>query len=264
MPRRPDRPRTGRAWLVFLVLVAVAAVVAWRFPHSGADEATSHTTSVVALGDSVPAATACGCGGYVDDLATSLRTPAGPVSVRNLAVPGMDTRGLLTRLRAPDVRAALARADIVVLQIGANDIAGNDLERTDCSDATACWSADLAALGGRLDDVFATVTKETRPGTTVRALGYWNVAMDGEAGRERGTTYVRNSRDLTAGVNRLLDARAARHHVGYVDLSRLFLDDHAVDDLLAADGDHPNAAGHRIIAKAVLNSLPDTYRTRSE
>lgn len=222
-----------------------------------------HETTLVALGDSVPAATACSCGGYVRDLAASIDTKDMPVSTRNLAVPGADTRSLLTQMHTADVRAALAHADVVVLQIGANDVASEDLERTECLGATRCWTADLAALGQRLDDVITTVTNETRPGTTVRAIGYWNVAMDGSPGQQQGTTYVRNGRHLTAAVNHLLSTTATRHHVGYVDLSRVFLGDHRVDERLADDGDHPNAAGHRLIASAVLNSLPERYRTHS-
>lgn len=241
----------------------MAAVIAGRLPWSGSSDASPHETTLVALGDSVPAATACGCGGYVRDLAASIDTRDMPVSTRNLAVPGADTRSLLAQMRTTDVRAALAHADVVLLQIGANDVASEDLERTECLGSTTCWAADLTLLGQRLEDVLTTATNETRPGTIVRAIGYWNVAVDGSPAKQRGTTYVRNGRRLTAAVNHLLSSTATRHHVGYVDLSRVFLGDHRVEERLADDGDHPNAAGHRLIAAAVLNSLPERYRTHS-
>ncbi|MEP6462263.1 MAG: hypothetical protein ABJC62_02360 [Frankiaceae bacterium] len=35
-----------------------------------------------------------------------------------------------------------------------------------------------------------------------------------------------------------------------------------VDAMLADDGDHPNAAGHRVIAAAILRQLPELLTRR--
>ena len=62
---------------------------------------------------------------------------------------------------------------------------------------------------------------------------------------------------LTRAANALIATAARKDGAGYVDLYAAFKGEHAERDptrLLAADGDHPNAAGHRVIAAALLSA----------
>jgi len=87
--------------------------------------------------------------------------------------------------------------------------------------------------------------------------GYWNVFLDGAVGRARGAAYVTGSDALTRAVNAGIAAAAERTGATYVDVYRPFKGDGDVDctPLLAADGDHPDARGHRVIAEALLAAL---------
>jgi lysophospholipase L1-like esterase len=69
-------------------------------------------------------------------------------------------------------------------------------------------------------------------------------------GRALGAQYMRVGDALTRQVNRIIRQVAAAAHVHFVDLYRAFRGTGNRDDtgLLAADGDHPDAAGHRLIA----------------
>ena len=212
---------------------------------------------VVALGDSVPAGTACTCTPYVDLVADALATAqAAPVAAHNLAVAGQTTAGLIAQLHDPHAVSALRRADVVIVTIGANDLE----EAAGCSpsSSSACYASDLRALrttyAQMLTRVHALVPRQSH----IIVTGYWSVFLDGSVARHLGTTYVRNSKALTYAVNSIIASAAATASVTYVDVFTPFRGDGDRDDtaLLAADGDHPSAAGHRVIAASILATLP--------
>jgi lysophospholipase L1-like esterase len=74
----------------------------------------------------------------------------------------------------------------------------------------------------------------------------------------RGADYVRNSVALTEAENAQIAAAAGRAGAGYVDIFTPFKGDSGTKNdtsLLAADGDHPDAAGHRLIAASLESAL---------
>jgi lysophospholipase L1-like esterase len=173
---------------------------------------------------------------------------------------------LLQQLGTDDVRQAVAAADVVVLTVGANDVesaadpascslAGPDADAA----ARACYQDELAALTPNLDRITAQVAAlPTSPGARVLVTGYWNVFLDGSAARTRGDTYVRVADAVTKVVNQRIAAAAAAHGAEYVDLFAPFRGKDGSWDatpLLAGDGDHPNADGHRAIEKALASAL---------
>ncbi|MEI2776191.1 MAG: SGNH/GDSL hydrolase family protein [Tetrasphaera sp.] len=91
----------------------------------------------------------------------------------------------------------------------------------------------------------------------VALLGYWNVFRDGAVGRGRGHIYVAISDSLTREVNDVIADVARRTGALYVDAFTPFKGNGSLDPTgaLAGDGNHPNAAGHRLIADAVLEAL---------
>jgi lysophospholipase L1-like esterase len=212
---------------------------------------------VVGLGDSVPAGSACSCTDYVSLLAGRL---GDNVTSTNLAVPGQTTSGLLDQLSSSQVRSALADADVVVVTIGANDIEATDPSDCDSADdGPQCYSNDLATLTQNLDRVAAAVAAQaTRPGAKILLTGYWNVFLDGTAARAKGADYVRIADDVTREVNSRISSAAAAHGAVFVDLFTPFRGADGSKDctpLLADDGDHPDAAGHAVIADALLAAL---------
>ncbi len=236
-------------------------------PGTLAAGSTAPVARVVGLGDSVPAGTNCGCTDYVQLLALDLgRRQGTPVQGTNLAVAGLTSDGLLQQLGGADVRQAVASADVVVLTVGANDLetAGDPatcaLSGSDADTAAqACYQDELAALTPNLDRIAAQLASlPTAPGARVLVTGYWNVFLDGAAARTRGDTYVRVADAVTRAVNQRIAAAAAAHGADYVDLFAPFRGsdgDRDATRLLADDGDHPNADGHRTIEQALVSVL---------
>jgi lysophospholipase L1-like esterase len=205
---------------------------------------------LLVLGDSVAAASACGCPGLGADLAA--RTSA---VLDNAARPGLTSAGLLAQVNGAAMAPVLRAADLVTITIGANDF-NSELASDESCATLSCYAPALQQMTADVNAVTAQIAALTRPGTTVVLTGYWNVFLDGAVGAQRGSTYVAISDALTRQVNAALAQVAQGSHDLFADLYTPFKGDGSADDthLLAPDGDHPNAAGHRLIAAAIANA----------
>lgn len=215
---------------------------------------------ILALGDSVPAGAACSCTPFPELYGELLaRRTGASVRVTNEAVNGLESAGLLAQLQEPEVSAAVARADVVLVTIGANDFSErhDDVVEGRCTagTSTACVDEELSGLRANLTRILRDI-RSLREGraTSVLVTGYWNVFEDKEvAERAFGAEGLEASIQLTHQVNRAIRAVVAKAGADYVDLFTPF---HAPglteDSLLAADGDHPDAAGHALIARTLL------------
>lgn len=270
----PSRPARGR-WLLLTSLVGTG-VLFWGGQPGwlGAYDAPSPSTgvsplapgpaarvplrSVLGLGDSVPAATACSCPSFVVQLGQGLaQTEGRSVAVDNEAVSGLTSAGLLQQVRQ---RGGQPRADrVTVITIGANDFDPSTLSTPGCGagDGLTCYQSALTSMGSRVDAVLAALTAGPAPHGPILLTGYWNVFLDGAVGAARGEAYTRDSDALTRAVNAVLQSVAVRHAVTYVDLYGPFKMTGDADDttLLAPDGDHPSAAGHALIAAVLRRAL---------
>lgn len=218
--------------------------------------------TVVALGDSVPAASVCNCTGYVEQLTAMLqRTTHRPGVVHNDAVGGWTTSDVEQDLQAPGTRADLAQADLVVIEVGANDF---DLSRVDdpaCLPAATspCWSQTIANLRAGLSRIISTIKGlDQRPLLRIAVAGYWNVTVDGAVGRQRGEDFVTGSDNLTRLVNQAIDDVAVQGGALYIDAYAALKGVNGDQDptaSLAADGDHPNAQGHQLLAQELYDTL---------
>ena len=205
--------------------------------------------NLVVLGDSVASGDACDCGGFGAYLARA----NGPAALTNAAQNGLTSNGLLAQLDSPALDTALAAATVVTVTIGANDF--DESQASSCS-AAACYAGTLKTMTSTISQITSRISALTRPGTTVVLTGYWNVFLDGAVGARNGPNYVATSDTLSRQVNAAIAGIAAQHQVLYADIYTPFKGDGSRDDtaLLAADGDHPNAAGHRLIAAAIASA----------
>jgi lysophospholipase L1-like esterase len=268
--------RFASVTLAVLLLLGSAAVVTaavhpWSAPPGGSSaRAASAGPSarpplrVVGLGDSVPAADTCGCAGFLEQLTPDLRSATGrTVTLRNDATSGWTTQDVLTDLASGHAHAdLLAGADLVVVEIGANDFDLARLSDPSCGPAgtSACFHSTLTGLQSGLTKVVDRV-RVLAPGARVALLGYWNVGVDGSVGRSLGSTYVAGSDALTRAVNDVVVGVAHDTGATYVDaytpLKGSSGDRDPTEDLLD-DGDHPNASGHARLADAVLDALQES------
>ena len=212
--------------------------------------------TVLALGDSVPAGTACGCTPFPSLYANDVAELSGRSTTSvNLAQPGLTSAGLLAQL-APGSQASarVGQASVITVTIGANDF--NYQPASSCPQL-ACYAGQLAGMRANVANILRRVGA-ARAGTptAVLVLGYWEVWEDGQVGADKGSDYMGVNDALTAAVNRDLAAVAAAATATYVDLQTTFHRSPGEEDtdLLAPDGDHPNAAGHRAIAQTLRSA----------
>lgn len=132
-----------------------------RTASSGASATARHPTgtlSVVVLGDSVPAGTACDCSGFGTLVADQLGSTQGrTVSVDNEAVPGSTSDDVVDQLQDDSIRSAVASADLVIVETGANDFDTDAITDSDCTSAADCYGdqltrtqAHIASISGAL------------------------------------------------------------------------------------------------------------------
>ncbi len=221
---------------------------------------TPSVKHVVALGDSVTSGYACGCIPFPQVYGKDISRVRGwPVVVDNLGEGGLNSTDLLDRLDDPGAHTdrAVARSDIVLVTIGANDFSSDHdaVTQGDCyqDENAECVQEELAQLRKNVS-VILTRVRKLRSGlpTAVLVTGYWNVF---ESGDVASSTYpdagVLATQRLTREVNDVLRDVTMTSGDTYVDLLGPFTGPASggnVTSLLARDGDHPNAAGHALIA----------------
>lgn len=242
-------------WTALVALVAGCSSGA-----SGTASSASHAPpppgswSVLALGDSVPAGTACHCTPYPQLTATALAGVAHRQIVAvNDAVAGYKTTDVLHQLA--DDRQVIAdtrRADLVEIEIGANDV----YYSSDCGTTVACYSSTVPQVESNLKAIVTRVHQLTAGHRTlVVLLDYWSAWLGGQYARAKGSAYAAAALLVTDEVNTVIRSVAAQTGSAYVDLRAVFKGpDYDRDETgyLASDGDHPNTEGHQKIAAAVV------------
>jgi acyl-CoA thioesterase I len=209
--------------------------------------------SIVALGDSVPRGTNCDCTPYPELSARDLAASSGHgVSATNDAVNGATTASVLSQVDSDkEVMRAVRGATAIEIEVGANDVS----QTSSCGTAVDCYAPQLSPLQKNLQAIVARARELTSGHRVVVVLlDYWNVWLGGRYAAAQGPAYVSAADEVTAEVDAIIKATAAETDSDYVDLRAAFKGpNYAYDETqyLAPDGDHPNAAGHKQIAKAV-------------
>lgn len=213
----------------------------------------TETWSLAALGDSIPAGTACDCTPYPQLSASDLSLPGGPpVTASNEAVAGFTSFNLLNQLSSASTAIdPVKAAHLVEIEVGANDAAPS----SSCGTDAACYQPKITDLAVNLHDIVGRV-HELTAGHAVRVvlLDYWSVWLGGQYAHQQGQAYVDAAASVTDKVNTVIREVAAQTGSAYVDLRAAFKGpDYAYDEThyLATDGIHPNATGHQKIAAAL-------------
>ena len=252
-----------------ILLALLAGCGATAAPPALAPATTSPTPAarvirVVGLGDSVMAGTHCGCAGLAQEYGKALQARSGGrVQVTNLGASGSVTGDVLAGLqRDASTRSAISQADLVVVTIGANDLVPqfDEWETVGCD--RTCYSGPATRMGRNLQRVLAAI-KALRSGhrTPVLVTDYWNVFTDGRVARRAGgQAQIDWTTDVTAVANEQICSAARSAGDTCVDLVAAFKGGGAdPTPLLAADGDHPNAAGIRAIVRELLAATPTGF-----
>lgn len=286
-----DRRGPRTAWLVsigvLLALALAAAVLVPRLngpvpPSAAADPPRRSATAgpatsspspasgpirVLGFGDSVMAGTGCDCDDFLTQAGRQLQKATGrTVTTVNNGANGQTAAGTLRDLRTDDAYPVeIARADVIVLIIGANDL-GPALDSYDDEGCTpGCYQPAVTEMSQQLAGVLTLIDTEKRPDATVLVMNYWNVFEDGDVGRgDYGAAYLGWSDTVTKAANAAICRAAAAHQAICVDTYAPFKGDGTDDptELLAEDGDHPNAAGTVLLADAVRAAILTAWSTR--
>ncbi len=288
--RRVAVPRCpGRSWLlvtlsVFLIALSVFLIASCSNGTRSAPFAAATTTTaavpgpsplptpvvsatsraalarvsvLTALGDSVPYGTACSCSPYPQLAAADVGRISGhAVEAFNESVPGFRSSDVLRQLGSD--RSAIAdvqRADAVTIEIGANDIAYS----TACGTDASCYESSLPQVAANVTAIVSRVRQlATGRHVTVVLLDYWSVWLGGQYAQARGPAYVGAASSLTHAFGAAMQSIALTTDSVYVDLRTAFRgpdDDRDDTNLLASDGDHPDAEGQERIANGVVQAL---------
>lgn len=260
LARRVSRVAVSLLLAVTLMTVLGAAPILGSGAAARKVAPTGHL--VVAFGDSVPSGAACSCSPFPTIYGSLLGKRTGdPVAVHNYAVSGLDTVGLLTQLRQPHIMEAVRRADVFLVTIGANDFEDHHdqvVERACARHGTDdCVVDEVDSMRAHLAKALAEIRtlRQGKP-TAVLVTGYWNVFEDGNVAHDAfGSAGLRASIQLTLRVNAAIRSVSTDAGAHYVDIFGPF-QRHGpdIDSLLAADGDHPDAAGHQLIATTLMDA----------
>jgi len=228
---------------------------------TSASAGSSRSIAVVGVGDSVTSGQSCNCSTFVSMYASDLASARGlRTSALNLGVSGMTSTQLLAKMTAPgSFRDQVAKADILLVTIGANDLGSLEGEKPASCPAT-CYGPMVDTVGRNTQLIVAAAraNHQSHP-QTILVTDYWNVFQDGDVGTaENGASYQSWSDALTRAESNSVCAAARAAGAVCVSLYAPFKGNGSTNPtaLLAADGDHPNAAGHQLIASTLLASTP--------
>jgi len=197
----------------------------------------------------VPRGTNCACTPYPNLTANGLASHTGRiVKATNDSVAGATTSSVRRQLNRREVIADLRAADVVEIEIGANDVAYS----RSCGTRVACYAPRIPRVRTNLARIVARV-KSLAAGhrELIVLLDYWSVWLGGQFATAKGHAYVVAAEEMTDRVNAVIRETARASRSAYVDLraackgpSYSYDETHYLSD----DGDHPNKAGHKKIA----------------
>ncbi|WEK55762.1 MAG: GDSL-type esterase/lipase family protein [Candidatus Cohnella colombiensis] len=221
-------------------------------PATGGDLYEKEQLRVTALGDSLTKGTGDARGkGYVTRVVEGLsKAMDKPVSlINNLAINGLTTEQLITKLEDSGFRNALLQADIILLTIGGNDLfqmaqtGGAMGEGGDLSPEIV--EEQLPTVTPHLDTIF-TKLREMNATARIIYVGLYNPFYDLEQMRP-GSQSVAKWNDY---AYQLAETDGNATVVPSYDLF-----EYNIKAYLASDHFHPNEEGYSRIAERVVQAL---------
>ena len=188
---RNRRPGWAVAGLIALICVAAACSSSSR---------AARTFSVVALGDSVPRGTNCHCTPYPPLTANALEASSGEaVKSTNDSVAGATTSDVLKQLTSDrTVRADVRGADVIEIEIGANDVGYS----SSCGTSVECYAPRIPVIQKNLTAIVQRVRKlAANRKVLVVLLDYWSVWLGGQYAAAKGDAYVAAAEEVTDRVD---------------------------------------------------------------
>src|SRR5262249_22328440 len=168
---------------------------------------TRRIWAVTALGDLVGSGTNCDCAAFAQRYAALVARFTGvTVKVTNLGVPGLTSPGLTAQLTGdPATRGSVGSSDIVLVTIGANDLAPALARWQSSSCDLSCFTRVLPTIAANVGSVVQQIYR-LRAGraTEVLVTDYWNVFRDGRVGAALGTRYQQLSDQVTRLTNQTI------------------------------------------------------------
>jgi lysophospholipase L1-like esterase len=213
----------------------------------------------VALGDSIAAGTGATTS-YVTAYARWLADETGAeVTVTRATTPGWTTDDLRSALADEDLRAAIADAHVVTVNVGGNDLLGAvrvlATGRCEGADGQACLRQAVDAVTAAWDDLLDELVTITEGETTgLRTMDLYAPRPPGT-----GSLVLAPLVPYLTAVNDHVVAAAAARDIPVADVHDAFADQQdgpvpgtvasdATGPLLAPDGIHPSDRGHGVIA----------------
>lgn len=218
--------------------------------------------AVLGLGDSVPAGQRCACTDFVHAYAQKVGAVRKTApTVHNEAVAGATSADVRRQLDTKAVQAEVRAAATVLIMIGANDFAGPFREVSEGGVSAADGYTEVAnAVQANVTAIIRRIQALHTGPVHIVVLDYWNAMADGAvARRSYSAAQTEAARSATEYANRALRQAVRATKVLYVSTWSAFKGSDGSKDptgLLADDGDHPNAAGHSVIAGALASVLP--------
>jgi lysophospholipase L1-like esterase len=212
--------------------------------------ALAGVTRIVALGDSLTRGAGDeGKGGYPGRIAEALRKRGLVVEIDNLGVDGSESGDLLAKVTLEGTKARIAKADLILMSIGGNDLTHSVRELGSAAEMDPAVAA-LARLRKNLFEVLRVV-RAANPKAPIRMLGLYDPFVSDAEGR-------RLAREALLRYNTML-AEASFSVTGalLVPVYDLFEER---PDRLSPDRFHPGPGGYDEIAQRVVATLPEAAK----
>ncbi len=188
-------------------------------------------------------------GGYLPYLETMLEKEKGikEVDFYNYGVKGNRTTQLLKRLKTPEMKEAVQKADLVILTIGGNDIMKvmkDNIENLQLSTFTTEKESYQTHLTQIIEEIV-----QLNPHSSIVLVGLYNPFS-------KWFSEIKELDEIVADRNKAGQAVIANYPNAYfVRIEDMFLN--ANENLLYTDNFHPNDKGYELIAHRLNQTLEE-------
>jgi lysophospholipase L1-like esterase len=208
-----------------------------------ADKPPDGIFRILVVGDSLAKGTGDESGkGFAVNVLEAFRRK-GAAEITNLAVNGMESPEVLAIVESPNVRALAARANLILVSAGGNDLSHGITRGPAATELADAVTESRNRYARSLRGILAAL-REANPSARICVLGLYDPFGDEQKGSGRlGASVILQWNELIA------ETALAFPNVSVIPTFDLF---QGRPDRLSADHYHPNAQAYEEIAKRVL------------